>query len=76
LTGRARLEHRAVALGQNHQELLNALTAIADGTTAPGVVLGNGTFERPVFVFPGQGSQWTGMGAELLDTSPTFAASI
>ncbi|WP_158714320.1 SDR family NAD(P)-dependent oxidoreductase, partial [Kitasatospora aureofaciens] len=28
LTGRARLEHRAVALGQNHQELLNALTAI------------------------------------------------
>ncbi|MEU4588656.1 type I polyketide synthase, partial [Kitasatospora aureofaciens] len=73
LTGRARLEHRAVALGQNHQELLNALTAIAEGTTAPGVVLGSGTFERPVFVFPGQGSQWIGMGAELLDTSPTFA---
>ncbi|MFI9163537.1 type I polyketide synthase, partial [Kitasatospora aureofaciens] len=72
LTGRARLEHRAVALGQNHQELLNALTAIADGTTPTG----NGTFERPVFVFPGQGSQWIGMGAELLDTSPTFAASI
>ncbi|WP_033334500.1 acyltransferase domain-containing protein, partial [Streptomyces novaecaesareae] len=72
LTGRAQLEHRAVALGHNHQELVNALTAIADGTTPTGT----GSLDRPVFVFPGQGSQWIGMGAELLDTSPVFAASI
>ncbi|MFC5661356.1 type I polyketide synthase, partial [Kitasatospora misakiensis] len=72
LTGRARLDHRAVALGSNHEELHNALTAIADGT-AP---TGTGTLDRPVFVFPGQGSQWIGMGAELLDTSEVFATSI
>ncbi|MFD9691742.1 type I polyketide synthase [Kitasatospora sp. NPDC059088] len=72
LTGRAHLDHRAVAIGQNHAELLSGLAAVADGT-AP---TGSGSFERPVFVFPGQGSQWIGMGAELLDTSPVFAGSI
>ena len=28
---------------------------------------------KTVFVFPGQGSQWVGMGAQLLDTSTIFA---
>ena len=31
---------------------------------------------RVVFVFPGQGSQWTGMGLRLWDESPVFAASM
>ncbi|MGA5818082.1 SDR family NAD(P)-dependent oxidoreductase [Kitasatospora sp. NPDC094028] len=75
-TGRAALERRAVVLGQDRAELLAGLTALAEGTAAPGVSTGGGSFERPVFVFPGQGSQWLGMGAELLDASEEFAASI
>ncbi|WP_030229078.1 acyltransferase domain-containing protein, partial [Actinoalloteichus caeruleus] len=31
---------------------------------------------RPVFVFPGQGAQWVGMGRGLLTSSPVFADSM
>ncbi|WP_330172191.1 type I polyketide synthase [Streptomyces sp. NBC_01498] len=72
---RARFAHRAVVVGADAAELRDSLTALARGTTAPGLVEGTapGT-ARPLFVFPGQGSQWTGMATELLDTSPEFAA--
>ncbi|MEV0533516.1 beta-ketoacyl synthase N-terminal-like domain-containing protein [Kitasatospora sp. NPDC050463] len=73
LTGRATLDHRAVALGRTPHELLTQLTALAGEETPAGTTEDPG---RTVFVFPGQGSQWIGMGAELLDTSTVFAESI
>ncbi|MGW2332288.1 type I polyketide synthase, partial [Streptomyces sp. NPDC001700] len=71
---RTQLPHRAVVLGADREELLHALDAVASGEPAQGVVTGvAGSSAEAVFVFPGQGSQWTGMAHELLDTSTVFA---
>ncbi|WP_327174176.1 SDR family NAD(P)-dependent oxidoreductase [Streptomyces sp. NBC_01335] len=75
--GRTAFEERAVVVGSGAQELLAGLDALASGESAPGLVRGTaGGERRTVFVFPGQGSQWTGMARELLDSSPVFADSI
>ncbi|MFF7656903.1 SDR family NAD(P)-dependent oxidoreductase [Streptomyces sp. NPDC007983] len=73
---RAALTHRAVLLG-DHGAPMDALAALAAGETTPDAVTGTAADARRVaFVFPGQGSQWAGMGAELLDTAPAFAAEV
>ncbi|MFC0597434.1 type I polyketide synthase, partial [Streptomyces palmae] len=74
---RSVFEHRAVVLGADRAGLLENLAALAEGRDASGVVRGvAGAGERCVFVFPGQGSQWVGMGAALLDSSPVFAERV
>ncbi|MEU1806425.1 type I polyketide synthase, partial [Streptomyces sp. NPDC019937] len=77
---RSVFEHRAVVVGEDGAELLAGVGALAVGESHPGVVcsgvpaLAGGA--GPVLVFPGQGSQWVGMGASLLDVSPVFAARV
>ncbi|NUT47950.1 MAG: type I polyketide synthase, partial [Saccharothrix sp.] len=71
---RSSLEHRAVVVGRDRDELLRGLSAVAEGSAASNAVVGRaGPDARVVFVFPGQGSQWVGMAAELLDAEPVFA---
>jgi len=78
-TTRARFEQRAVVLGEDRAELLAGLAAVATGRSAAGVVTGTAPprgLGRTVFVFPGQGSQWAGMGRELAESCPVFAARL
>ncbi|WP_425268881.1 SDR family NAD(P)-dependent oxidoreductase [Kitasatospora cheerisanensis] len=68
-TGRSALPQRAVLVG-TEDNLAEHLTALAQGGAAPSGGLVSG---RSVLVFPGQGSQWVGMAAELLAGSEVFA---
>ncbi|MFE2723565.1 SDR family NAD(P)-dependent oxidoreductase [Kitasatospora sp. NPDC059327] len=78
-TTRAVLEHRAVLLGADPDELLRGLAAVAEDVPAPGVVRGVAAgpgVGRTVFVFPGQGAQWVGMAVELAEASEVFRARL
>src|SRR5271170_5995317 len=77
LAGRSTFEHRAVVLGSDCGQLLTGLGELADGVPGASVITGQATpAGKSVFVFPGQGSQWLGMGIELFDTAPVFAETI
>ncbi|MFJ9343594.1 type I polyketide synthase [Streptomyces sp. NPDC101733] len=77
LSSRSHFQHRAVVLGRDRDELLGALASLGDGDESPAVVRAvAGRPGRAVFVFPGQGSQWVGMGRELYDAFPVFARSL
>ncbi|MFJ6248309.1 MULTISPECIES: SDR family NAD(P)-dependent oxidoreductase [unclassified Streptomyces] len=74
LARRARFDHRAVVDADG--DVLAALAAVRDGRRHPGAVTGRAEPDgRLAFLFSGQGSQRTGMGAELLATSPVYAAA-
>ena len=75
---RSALTQRAVVTGTSRDDLLAGLAAVAAGEPAAGVVTGSaeGGAGKVVFVFPGQGSQWAGMAAELAGSCPVFAARL
>ncbi|MGW3233773.1 type I polyketide synthase, partial [Kitasatospora sp. NPDC001095] len=74
-TARSVFEHRAVVVGAQEGDLFAGLAALADGEQVAQLVQGTArTAGGPVFVFPGQGSQWLGMARELLADEPVFRA--
>jgi acyl transferase domain-containing protein/acyl carrier protein len=80
LKTRTTFEHRAAITGDDRRSMTEALHALAGGRPHADLVNPGTpaitTHPGPVFVFPGQGSQWTGMATDLLGTSPVFAQAM
>ncbi|WP_244190818.1 type I polyketide synthase, partial [Streptomyces caeruleatus] len=71
---RASLEHRAVVLGTDWDQLTQGLRKLASGEPGVGVVTGAaGQGGRTALLFTGQGAQRAGMGRELAEAFPVFA---
>ena len=77
LRTRSTLEHRAVVVATDTDTAAEGLRALAEGRPHDALVSATAApTDQVVFVFPGQGSQWVGMAAELLDSAPVFAAHL
>lgn len=74
--------HRLAVAGRSRDKLAAELSAFARGDAAGGagaVIRGQTSPSGPpklVFVFPGQGSQWVGMGRTLFAEEPAFRAAL
>ncbi|PJT50070.1 polyketide synthase, partial [Streptomyces albidoflavus] len=76
-TTRSAFEHRAVLAVAGRDDLLDALTALAEDRAHPAVLRGRAApGGRTAFLFPGQGSQRPGAGRALYARFPVFATAL
>ncbi|MET0404595.1 MAG: beta-ketoacyl synthase N-terminal-like domain-containing protein, partial [Cystobacter sp.] len=76
---RSHHEHRLAAVAETVEELSTVLLDLSRGVPRTEGTRGLAEPEvrpRIAFVFPGQGSQWVGMGRELLAQEPVFRSAV
>ncbi|MFI2617299.1 type I polyketide synthase, partial [Streptomyces sp. NPDC018587] len=79
ITTRAVFDHRAVVVTTGDRaKALDALTALAEGTTHPQLITARPPEGPPklAFLFPGQGCQYPGMGQQLYGLLPVFTDAL
>lgn len=78
LARRADQPHRFAAVATTMNDLVTELREFADGTRAHGAVSGRAAEarEKLAFICSGHGSQWLGMGTELLRSEPAFESAV
>ncbi|MEO8519744.1 MAG: type I polyketide synthase [Acidobacteriota bacterium] len=71
-------DHRLAIVSRTRGELGERLDAYLAGEARPGMIAGRASARqhKVVFVFPGQGSQWHGMGRELYRHQPVFREAL
>ncbi|MEV1004015.1 type I polyketide synthase [Nonomuraea sp. NPDC050202] len=76
---RSRHDQRLAIVAATPEEAAAKLDAFTRGDLQEGIHLGEADetrTHRTAWVFPGQGAQWAGMGRDLLEREPNFAAAI
>lgn len=76
---RSQYDYRLAVIGHSREELCAGLEAVLQGEPDSGLIIGRVVPDRQqklVFVFPGQGGQWHGMGRDLLQQEPVFYKAI
>ena len=76
VTSRAALVQQAVVVGEGRDEIRAGLDALSKDAAGAAAVRGTVRQGATAFLFPGQGSQYPGMGRELAETFPVFGAAL
>ena len=73
---RNQLKCRKLFVAENKEELIQQMKDFVETPTNERTIFEDDDFKKNVFVFPGQGAQWHGMGLQLIKHEPEFKQAL